>query len=71
LIIEIERQRRPMLIVAHNAVIRTLYGYFTEVPAHEIPRLPMPLHTVIELSPRAYGLSESRNALMPGKATES
>lgn len=59
-IIELERQRRPVLVVAHNAVIRALYGYFTDAPADRIPHLAVPLHTVLELTPRAYGVAEER-----------
>eukprot|EP00891_Asterochloris_glomerata_P000953 jgi/Astpho2/953/gw1.00016.135.1_t len=48
-IIEIERERECVCIVAHQAVLRALYGYFNKVPLADIPRLEIPLHTLIEL----------------------
>jgi broad specificity phosphatase PhoE/predicted kinase len=63
ILVELERQRRPVLIIAHNAVIRALYGYFADEPAEAVPRIPIPLHTVLELTPRAYGLEEARHPL--------
>ncbi len=59
-ILEIERHRGPLVIVAHQAVLRVLYGYFTNVPASRIPHLEMPLHTLIALTPIAYGAEEQR-----------
>ena len=35
-----------------QAVLRAIYGYLTEKHIAEVPRLDMPLHTVIELYPR-------------------
>ena len=31
-IIEIERERECMCVVAHQAVLRALYGYFMKIP---------------------------------------
>lgn len=62
-LIELERQRRPVLVIAHNAVIRGLYAYFADEPAERVPHLDVPLHTLIELTPRAYGSAEVRHRL--------
>lgn len=59
-IIELERQRRPVIVVAHQAVLRALYAYLTDRAPGECPHLDVPLHTVIELTPRAYGNEEHR-----------
>eukprot|EP00884_Botryococcus_braunii_P005345 jgi/Botrbrau1/14811/Bobra.0332s0004.1 len=60
-IIEIERERECVCVVAHQAVLRALYGYFTKTPVQEIPRLEIPLHTVIELVPKPDGrMAEER-----------
>jgi broad specificity phosphatase PhoE/predicted kinase len=59
-IIECERQRRPVLVVAHQAVLRALYAYFTDLPRDQAPHLDIPLHTVIELVPGPYGYVEKR-----------
>jgi len=65
LIIELERQQDPVLVVAHQAVLRALYGYFVGRTREEVPRLEIPLHTVIELIPKAYGCEEKRHVLQP------
>jgi broad specificity phosphatase PhoE len=64
-IIELERTRKPVLVVAHNAVLRALYAYFLGVPRERCPYLAIPLHTVIELTPHAYGCHETRVPLEP------
>mgnify|MGYP001401102941 CR=1 FL=1 len=67
-ILELERQQKPALIVSHQAVIRVLYGYLSGKERHEVPHLEVPLHTVIELTPRAYGCDEVRSQLGPDQA---
>ena len=64
-IIELERERRPVLVVAHQAVLRALYAYLMDRPASEVPYLQIPLHTVIELTPITYGCQERRVPLSP------
>lgn len=64
-IIELERTRKPVLVIAHNAVLRALYAYFQGVPRERCPYLTIPLHTVIELTPHAYGCHETRMPLEP------
>jgi broad specificity phosphatase PhoE len=67
-LLELERQRTPVLVISHQAVLRALYGYFTNAPLDRIPHLSVPLHTVIELTPKAYGTDERRFPLGPGVA---
>jgi broad specificity phosphatase PhoE len=64
-IIELERARKPVLVIAHNAVVRALYAYFQGVAPEQCPHLNIPLHTVIELRPHAYGCDETRTPLEP------
>lgn len=64
-ILELERHRGPLVIVGHQAILRVLYGYLTDKPLVEIPHLKMPLHTVVALTPIAYGALEERIPL-PG-----
>ena len=59
-IIEIERQRRPVVVVAHQAVLRALYAYLGDHPPAGCPHLLIPLHTVSELTPGPAGFSEQR-----------
>ncbi|CAM9301824.1 unnamed protein product, partial [Hapterophycus canaliculatus] len=63
-IFEMERQKAPILIIAHQAVLRCLYAYFLDLPSEEIPYLSIPLHTVIKLTPQAFGCSEKRFKLL-------
>ena len=55
LILELERQQNPVLIVSHNAVIRVLLGYLADVKRDDVPHTEIPLHSLIALTPRAYG----------------
>jgi broad specificity phosphatase PhoE/predicted kinase len=70
-IVEMERQRRPVLIVAHQAVLRALYAYLVGRSQQECPHLPIPLHVVIELRPNAHGYEERRVALPPAVPDDS
>lgn len=65
LIIELERQQETVLVVAHQAVLRALYGYFAGRSRSEVPHIDMPLHTIIALTPKAYGCNERRFVLAP------
>jgi len=59
-LIEIERQREPVVVIAHQAVLRALYAYFVDLPPEECPHLTMPLETIVELRPSSYGIVEER-----------
>ena len=63
-IFELERQQAPVVIVAHQAVLRCLYAYFLDLPPEEVPYLAIPLHTVIKVTPKAYGCAEKRYKMM-------
>jgi broad specificity phosphatase PhoE len=65
MIIQLERQRTPVLVIGHQAVLRAVYAYLMDKPPSECPRLEIPLHTVIELTPTAYGCKEERFELPP------
>ncbi len=65
LIIQLERQTSPVLVIGHQAVLRALYAYLMDKPPTECPRLELPLHTVIQLTPTAYGCDEQRFELPP------
>lgn len=63
-IVELERERRSVLVIAHQAVIRALYGYLMGKPQDECPHLSIPLHSVIELTPTETGYEERRIPLL-------
>jgi broad specificity phosphatase PhoE len=44
-------------------VLRALYVYLMDRPLAECPRVPIPLHTLIELRPTAYGCEERRTPI--------
>uniref|UniRef100_A0A672KR69 6-phosphofructo-2-kinase/fructose-2,6-bisphosphatase 4-like n=1 Tax=Sinocyclocheilus grahami TaxID=75366 RepID=A0A672KR69_SINGR len=53
-IMELERQEN-VLVICHQAVMRCLLAYFLDKTAEELPYLKCPLHTVLKLTPMAYG----------------
>ncbi|TYZ59312.1 hypothetical protein PybrP1_001191 [[Pythium] brassicae (nom. inval.)] len=57
-ITELMRMDRPVLIVAHQAILRVLYAYLTNKAPAECPTLNVPLHVVIQLTPKAYQCEE-------------
>ncbi|RZC63764.1 hypothetical protein C5167_025508 [Papaver somniferum] len=63
-IIELERQRSPVVVISHQAVLRALYAYFADRPLKEIPHIEVPLHTIIEIQMGVTGVQEKRYKLM-------
>ncbi|KAG2616616.1 6-phosphofructo-2-kinase/fructose-2,6-bisphosphatase-like isoform X1 [Panicum virgatum] len=63
-IIELERQRAPVVVISHQAVLRALYAYFADRPLREVPDIEMPLHTIIEIQMGVTGVEEKRYKLM-------
>ncbi|KAJ6630963.1 6-phosphofructo-2-kinase-domain-containing protein [Mycena sp. CBHHK59/15] len=61
-IMELERQEN-ILIIGHQAILRCLYAYFHHLSQDDLPYIKIPLHTVIKLTPKAYGCDEERYAL--------
>jgi len=63
IIMELERSEN-ILIVTHQAVLRCIRAYFMNVPQEQSPWEAVPLHTLIQLTPKAYGTDEK---LYPAK----
>lgn len=59
IIMELERSE-DILIVTHQAVLRCIYAYFMKRNQEKSPWMHVPLHTLIKLTPRAYGTDEQR-----------
>uniref|UniRef100_A0A8C4R2V4 6-phosphofructo-2-kinase domain-containing protein n=1 Tax=Eptatretus burgeri TaxID=7764 RepID=A0A8C4R2V4_EPTBU len=53
-IMELERQEN-VLVICHQAVMRCLLAYLLDKPSDLLPYLKCPLHTVMKLTPVAYG----------------
>lgn len=59
IIMELERSEN-ILIVTHQAILRCIYAYFMNVPQERSPWMEVPLHTLIQLTPKAYSTYEQR-----------
>ena len=69
IIMELERSEN-ILIVTHQAVLRCIYAYFQNVAQEKSPWMEVPLHTLIRLTPKAYGTQEERlSADIPAVST--
>jgi broad specificity phosphatase PhoE len=64
-IFELEREKSPVLIIGHQAVLRALYAYVMNLPPTQCPFVSIPLHTILELEPTPYGCNERRIELPP------
>lgn len=58
-IMELERQEN-ILIIGHQAILRALYAYFHALNQEDLPYIKIPLHTLLELTPAAFGTRERR-----------
>ncbi|KAL6436459.1 hypothetical protein ACFW04_004744 [Cataglyphis niger] len=67
-IMELERQGN-VLVVSHQAVLRCLLAYFLDKSADELPYLEVPLHTIMKLTPVAYGC-KVENIRLPIEAVD-
>lgn len=69
IIMELERSE-DILIVTHQAVLRCIYAYFMKKDQAKSPWMNVPLHTLIKLTPGAYGTEEVRyEANIPAVST--
>ncbi|OBZ87846.1 Fructose-2,6-bisphosphatase [Choanephora cucurbitarum] len=56
-IMDLERHEN-ILIISHQATIRCMYAYFMGLSHEELPYARIPLHTIIELKPKAFSCEE-------------
>mmetsp|Transcript_59783 Transcript_59783/g.117269 ORF Transcript_59783/g.117269 Transcript_59783/m.117269 type:complete len:560 (+) Transcript_59783:96-1775(+) len=70
-IVELERQRKSVLVVSHLAVQRCLCAYFSGLPIEEIPFLKMPTHVVTELSIEPHGTTKTLERLADATTVDS
>ncbi|KAK4911670.1 hypothetical protein LTR66_017344, partial [Elasticomyces elasticus] len=54
IILELEREQTDLLIIAHESVLRVLYGYLMACNAADIPFLEFPRDEIIEIIPESY-----------------
>ena len=49
-----ERISGDLLIIAHESVLRVLYGYLMACSVEDIPLLKFPRNEIVEVIPNAY-----------------
>ncbi|KAH8821510.1 6-phosphofructo-2-kinase/fructose-2, 6-biphosphatase-like protein 2 [Xylogone sp. PMI_703] len=69
IILELEREQNDLLIIAHESVLRVLYGYLMACDAMSIPKLKFPRDKIIEIIPGPYQ-NEARRIHIDGLAPE-
>jgi len=69
-IFQIERQQCDVLVVSHQAVLRCLLAYFMDLEIEECPFVDVPLHNIIQLTPKAYGCDKENIKLIPSRAKD-
>ncbi|KAL5337089.1 6-phosphofructo-2-kinase-domain-containing protein [Aspergillus crustosus] len=69
IILELEREQNDLLIIAHESVLRVLYGYLMACNAADIPFLEFPRDEIIEIIPESYQ-NEARRIHIPGLPLE-
>ncbi|KAI1827927.1 bifunctional 6-phosphofructo-2-kinase/fructose-2,6-bisphosphate 2-phosphatase [Xylaria intraflava] len=65
IILELEREQNDLVIIAHESVLRVLYGYLMHCSAMDIPKLTFPRNEIIEIIPAAYQ-NEVKRIHIPG-----
>jgi broad specificity phosphatase PhoE len=58
IIIEMERHQEPLLIIAHQGILRIIYAFYMGLTRAEAPYVSIPLNTVVKFVPGAYGCPE-------------
>ena len=64
IILELEREQNDLLIIAHESVLRVLYGYLMACNAADIPSLCLPRNEIIEIIPASY-YNEAKRITIP------
>ena len=70
IILELEREENDLLIIAHESVLRVLYGYLMACNATDIPKLEFPRDEIIEVrgnvpKPRRFTITNCRCKIIP------
>lgn len=66
MIIDVEQQVSPVLVVSHVSVLQSLVAYFRGSPVEKCMSIEFPMHTVIKFNPsRGGGWRESQHPLLP------
>mmetsp|Transcript_15656 Transcript_15656/g.38599 ORF Transcript_15656/g.38599 Transcript_15656/m.38599 type:complete len:505 (+) Transcript_15656:237-1751(+) len=63
-VVTMEGLQDPVVVVAHQAVLRIVYAYFMMMDKNDATTISIPLNTVIKLVPRNHGCDEERFVLV-------
>lgn len=66
IIIEMERHQEPLLIVAHQGILRIIYAFYMGLSRADAPYVTIKLNCVTELKPGVYGCSEKVGCCVNG-----
>jgi broad specificity phosphatase PhoE len=70
-VIDVEQQLGPAVIVSHVSVLQVLVSYFRGTPIQECMDIEIPMHTVMKFTPlRGGGWMEGQHALLPDDSVE-
>ncbi|KAH0543350.1 hypothetical protein FGG08_002306 [Glutinoglossum americanum] len=69
IILELERERNDLLIIAHESVLRVLYGYLMACSTSDIPQLKFPRDEIVEIIPASYN-NQAKRIKIPGVPEE-
>lgn len=58
IIIELERQRQSVVVVANLVILRCIFAYFTGIPISNMPYIQVPIHNVVEMKLGVSGTKE-------------
>lgn len=65
IILELEREENDLLIIAHESVLRVLYGYLMACNAADIPKLEFPRDEIIEVNIQYHTQTVSNAKRLP------
>jgi hypothetical protein len=72
IIVDIEQQVSPVLIVSHLSVLQMLIAYMRNSPVENAMSIEVPMHTVLEFTPsRGGGWTETRHQLIKDETAPS
>ena len=63
-VLELNKYNKPILIIAHNAIIKVLLGYFIGIKHDKIPYSEIELNTLIRLTPNSHNYAITYNKLI-------
>ncbi|KAL7270232.1 hypothetical protein RUND412_007062 [Rhizina undulata] len=60
IILELEREKNDLLIIAHESVLSVLYGYLMACSTNDISSLKFPRNEIVEIIPESYNNKAKR-----------